>query len=83
MSPSSECDIGHKVHGFTAWWHWRLYYLGILPTTEKKLKVTVDWIIDLFFKRYVTRLKTFTEKKTLKGTVNQVTIQRASEKRLN
>jgi hypothetical protein len=29
------------------------------------------------------RLKTFTEKKTLKGTVNQVTIQRASEKRLN
>jgi hypothetical protein len=60
-----------------------LAFILILPTTEKKLKVTVDWIIDLFFKRYVIRLKTFTEKKTLKGTVNQVTIQRASEKRLN
>ena len=30
--------LGHKVHGFTAWWLWRLYYLGILPTLEKKLE---------------------------------------------
>ena len=59
--------LGHKVHGFTAWWLWRLYYLGILPTTEKKLRVTVDWIIDLFFKRDVTRLKTFTEEDSVKA----------------
>lgn len=59
--------LGHKVHGFTAWWLWRLYYLGILPTTEKKLRVTVDWIIDLFFKRDVTRLKIFTEEDSVKA----------------
>ncbi len=59
--------LGHKVHGFTAWWLWRLYYLGNLPTTEKKLRVTVDWIIDLFFKRDVTRLKTFTEEDSVKA----------------
>ena len=50
--------LGHKVHGFAAWWFWRSYYLVNLPTVEKKLRVLVDWIIDLFFKRDVTRLKT-------------------------
>jgi NADH:ubiquinone reductase (H+-translocating) len=49
----------HKVQGFLAWWLWRLYYLGILPSIEKKLRVIVDWTIDLIFKRDVTRLKMF------------------------
>ena len=53
--------LGHKIHGFAAWWFWRSYYLVNLPTVEKKLRVLVDWIIDLFFKRDVTRLKTPTE----------------------
>ena len=34
--------LGHKVHGFAAWFLWRLYYLGNLPTVEKKLRVMVD-----------------------------------------
>src|ERR671923_1972711 len=38
---------GHKVHGFIAWFFWRLYYLGNLPTIEKKLRVMADWFIDL------------------------------------
>jgi NADH dehydrogenase FAD-containing subunit len=49
----------YKVQGFLAWWLWRLYYLGILPSIEKKLRVIVDWTIDLVFKRDVTRLKIF------------------------
>ena len=53
--------LGYKVHGFTAWWVWRSYYLLNLPTVEKKLRVMVDWFIDLFFKRDVTRLKTPSE----------------------
>jgi NADH dehydrogenase len=53
----------HKVQGFLAWWLWRAYYLGNLPTIEKKLRVMVDWLIDLFFKRDVTRLKTFTRER--------------------
>jgi NADH dehydrogenase len=53
--------LGYKVHGFTAWWFWRLYYLLNLPTVEKKLRVMVDWFIDLFVKRDVTRLKTSSE----------------------
>ena len=54
--------FGHKVHGFIAWWLWRLYYLSSVPTFEKRLRVMVDWFIDLFFHRDVTRLKTFEEK---------------------
>jgi NADH dehydrogenase len=59
--------FGHKVHGFTAWLMWRLYYLGNLPTTEKKLRVMVDWFIDLFSKRDVTRLRTFTQESSVKA----------------
>lgn len=43
---------------FAAWWFCRSYYLVNLPTVEKKLRVLVDWIKDLFLKRDVTRLKT-------------------------
>jgi NADH dehydrogenase len=56
--------FGHKMHGFTAWWLWHLYYLWNLPTVEKKLRDMVDWYIDLFFKRDVTRLKTFAEEES-------------------
>ncbi|HJY09941.1 MAG TPA: NAD(P)/FAD-dependent oxidoreductase [Nitrososphaeraceae archaeon] len=58
--------LGHKVHGFVAWWFWRSYYLANLPTVEKKLRVLVDWMIDLSFKRDVTRLKTPTEESAFK-----------------
>ncbi|HET9807628.1 MAG TPA: FAD-dependent oxidoreductase, partial [Nitrososphaeraceae archaeon] len=54
--------FGHKIQGFIGWIFWRLYYLGNLPTTERKLRVMLDWFIDLFFKRDITRLKTLTEK---------------------
>ncbi|MGB7678329.1 MAG: FAD-dependent oxidoreductase, partial [Nitrososphaeraceae archaeon] len=58
--------LGYKVHGFTAWWVWRSYYLLNLPTVEKKLRVMVDWFIDLFFKRDVTRLKTPSEEMAIR-----------------
>jgi len=62
--------LGHKVHGFVAWWFWRSYYLSNLPTVEKKLRVSVDWMIDLFFKRDVTRLKTSAEENAFNPAVS-------------
>jgi NADH dehydrogenase len=53
--------LGIHVHGFLAWWIWRNYYLANLPTLQKKIRVLVDWIIDIFFRRDVTMLKTFSE----------------------
>lgn len=55
--------LGQKIQGFIAWWIWRSYYLGNIPTLEKKLRVSVDWFVDLFFYRDVTRLKMFTKEK--------------------
>ena len=55
--------VGIQVQGFLAWWIWRNYYLANLPTLHKKIRVLVDWIIDIFFRRDVTMLKTFAEGK--------------------
>jgi NADH dehydrogenase len=71
--------LGHKVQGFVAWWFWRSYYLVNLPTVEKKLRVSVDWIIDLFFKRDVTRLKTPTEEIAFKPNISDRSFTSASE----
>ncbi len=68
--------LGHKVQGFAAWWLWRSYYLANLPTVEKKLRVMVDWAIDLFFKRDVTRLRTFAEEKRLKASLKETEVLR-------
>ncbi|MFQ5920431.1 MAG: NAD(P)/FAD-dependent oxidoreductase, partial [Nitrososphaerales archaeon] len=66
--------MGHKVQGFAAWWIWRSYYLMNLPTVEKKLRVMVDWSIDLLFKRDVTRLKTFREGRAHRASVREAEI---------
>jgi NADH dehydrogenase len=49
--------FGLKFQGFTAWWLWRIFYLANMPTTKKKLKVMVDWIMDLLFKPDVVRIR--------------------------
>jgi NADH dehydrogenase len=46
-----------RLHGFVAWWLWRMYYLSILPTVKKKLTVMVDWTIDFLFKPDVSMIK--------------------------
>jgi len=55
--------LGVQVQGFLAWWIWRNYYLVNLPTMQKKVRVLADWVLDIFFKRDVTMLKTFAEEK--------------------
>ena len=51
--------LGLKIHGLAAWWLWRTFYLVNMPTIEKRLRVMVDWTIDIFFNRDVTRLRMF------------------------
>jgi NADH dehydrogenase len=48
---------GIKIHGFTAWFLWRTFYLLNLPTTRKKLKVMIDWTMDLVFKPDTSMIK--------------------------
>jgi NADH dehydrogenase len=53
--------LGIEVQGLLAWLIWRSYYLVHLPTLQKKIRVLADWILDMFFKRDVTMLKTLIE----------------------
>jgi len=43
--------LGFKFSGFVAWWLWRTIYLSKLPRIEKKLRVTLDWTLDLVFSK--------------------------------
>jgi len=42
---------GRPFAGFLAWLMWRGIYLGKLPGIEKKVRVLIDWIVDLAFPR--------------------------------
>jgi len=54
---------GHEFRGFLAWLIWKQYYLSTLPTNEKKIRVGIDWFIDLFFPRDITRLSNVFDEK--------------------
>jgi NADH dehydrogenase len=41
--------FGVNFSGFIAWWLWRTIYLSKLPRLEKKIRVALDWTLDLFF----------------------------------
>jgi NADH dehydrogenase len=41
--------FGVNFSGFLAWWLWRTIYLGKLPRFEKKVRVAIDWTLDLMF----------------------------------
>ena len=41
--------FGLNFSGFFAWWLWRTIYLFKLPRLEKKMRVALDWTLDLCF----------------------------------
>ncbi|MCZ6529702.1 MAG: NAD(P)/FAD-dependent oxidoreductase [Chloroflexi bacterium] len=43
--------MGRRFSGLLAWLLWRGLYLSKLPGLEKKVRVSLDWILDLFFPR--------------------------------
>ncbi len=43
--------FGMRFQGFFAWWLWRSVYLMKLPGIERKLRVVMEWTLDLFFPR--------------------------------
>src|ERR687890_469907 len=63
--------FGFKIHGFAAWWLWRTFYLANLPTTQKKLKVMLDWTMDLLFKPDVAMIKRFVNEKEKENENNE------------
>lgn len=47
--------FGVNFSGFFAWWLWRTVYLSKLPRFEKKLRVMLDWTLDLAFTKDIVQ----------------------------
>jgi len=50
--------FGLRFSGFLAWRLWRTIYLMKLPRTEKKLRVMIDWTLDLLFSKDIVQYST-------------------------
>jgi NADH dehydrogenase len=50
--------FGIKFSGIVAWWMWRGIYLGLMPGWQKKVRVALDWTLDLFFSKDIVQLPT-------------------------
>ena len=48
-------SMGIKITGFWAWVLWRNYYLTKMPNLEKRIRVWLDWNIDLFSRIDISR----------------------------
>jgi NADH:ubiquinone reductase (H+-translocating) len=50
--------MGVNFSGFLAWWLWRTIYLSKLPRLEKKVRVALDWTLDLLFSKDLVQFVT-------------------------
>jgi NADH dehydrogenase len=50
--------FGLKLSGFLAWWLWRTVYLMKLPGLDRKIRVAVDWMLDLLLPSDIVQLRT-------------------------
>ena len=44
-----------RFSGLLAWLMWRGIYLSKLPGMERKIRVLMDWMIELFFPRDIVQ----------------------------
>ena len=44
-----------RFSGFLAWLMWRAIYLSKLPGLERKVRVLMDWVIELYFPRDIVQ----------------------------
>ena len=50
--------LGLRFSGIIAWWMWRSIYLSKLPGLQKKVRVAIDWALDLVFSKDLVQLPT-------------------------
>ena len=49
--------FGSSISGFWAWVLWMNVYLSKIPRWDKRFRVLIDWTVDLFFDRDISRMK--------------------------
>lgn len=50
--------MGRNFSGFVAWWLWRTIYLSKLPGLDRKVRVALDWTLDLLLEKDIVQLRT-------------------------
>ncbi len=74
--------MGVNFSGFVAWWLWRTIYLSKLPRFEKKVRVALDWFLDLLFSKDLVQfmdVSTRVEKRvTIEAAADKVAGSRAA-----
>jgi NADH:ubiquinone reductase (H+-translocating) len=53
--------FGMNFSGFIAWWMWRTIYLSKLPRFEKKVRVALEWTLDILFSKDLVQFINFGE----------------------
>ncbi len=49
---------GLKFSGIFAWCMWRAIYLGKLPGFQNKVRILIDWMLDMFFSKDIVQIPT-------------------------
>jgi NADH:ubiquinone reductase (H+-translocating) len=50
--------LGVRFSGFFAWALWRAYYLSTLPGAVRRVRVALDWVLDVVFPRDIAQTQT-------------------------
>jgi NADH dehydrogenase len=50
--------LGVKITGFFAWAAWRSFYLSLLPSISTRVRVAMDWTLDLIISRSIAEMRT-------------------------
>ncbi len=56
---------GIVLTGFLAWFLWRTYYLVRLPGIDRRVRVAIDWTLDLIFPRDISELRVYSRRERL------------------
>jgi NADH dehydrogenase len=64
--------FGFKFSGLIAWGMWRSIYLMKLPRLAKKLRVMLDWTLDLLFGREIEQMITLRDVQALSDQIARI-----------
>lgn len=62
--------FGFKIRGFLAWWVWRTYYL-LQMSRDRRIRIVLDWTLELFFKHDIVKLDLFGQEHPLRHSARQ------------
>ncbi len=71
--------LGVNFSGFVAWWLWRTIYLSKLPRLEKKVRVALDWALDLLFSKDLVQFMDLDLSRRKQAKVGESTPPRAAD----